>query len=224
MDSLLIIAEAGINHNGSLELAKKLADEAKLAGADAVKFQTFWNMGRLEEYEFTITQWFKLKKYCDKIGITFLTTPHTIDSISFVDSLVPIHKIASPHLTEPVFLYKIASMKKPILLATGNSRNKTGMATLRQIEGALRYLKNANITLLHCVSKYPCKNGQYDEIDRLNKFGYPVGLSDHTKNVELPRGLSVYEKHLMLEDMDCIDKSVSLTPHQFKEMTDYIRG
>jgi len=137
---MIIIAEAGINHNGNITIAKELIDAAKDSGADAVKFQTFWDIGRLEDYEFTMTQWLKIKKYCDKKNITFLTTPHSICAIDFVDRIVPFHKIASPHLKDKEFLQKVNGKGKPILLSTGSLDNDNGMATDEEIIQALSWL------------------------------------------------------------------------------------
>jgi len=219
-----IIAEAGINHNGDFELAKKLADAAKYAGADAVKYQTFWNIYRLKKYEFTKKQWVDLKKYCDKIGITFLSTPHTFEAIHFINKLVPYHKIASTYLGLPNFLMEVADKKKPILLSTGSLIHNDGMATLEEIRNAVSYIKDANITLMHCVSQYPCNNICRDREHWLSMWGYNIGLSDHTKNLVYDKTYPYIEKHLMLENIKCIDECVSITPNEFKEMVKCLKS
>jgi sialic acid synthase SpsE len=220
----ITIAEAGINHNGDIELAKRLVDESVWAGADIVKFQTFHNIGRLKEYELSINDFIELQQYCDKKGIEFMTTPHSIESIGFVDTLVSMHKIASPYIQDEQYIRLIASKGKPVLLSTGCLNEEDGMATGMMITDALSWLKNVDVTLMHCVSKYPCSNPHYERIEKLRKRGVPVGISDHSKNIKLPRGLSFYEKHIMLEDVDCIDKDVSLTPSEFKEMVEWLKN
>jgi len=225
-----IIAEAGINHNGKLELVKQLIELAKDAGADAIKFQTFWNIGRLKEYELSYMDWSRIVFSCDVEKILCLSTPHCYTAIDFVDEFVPIHKIASPYILDPVFVKMIASKNKPTLFSTGSLIHEDGMATVKEIEKFILWFGNKyveNLIMMHCVSKYPCDDGHYERLSVLekiaNKYDIPVGLSDHTTNVELPRGLPVYEKHIMLESQDCIDKQVSLTPHKFKEMVDWLR-
>jgi sialic acid synthase SpsE len=219
-----IIAEAGINHNGNIKLAKQLALEAKKAGADYIKYQTFWDIYHLKKYEFTKKQWIELKKYCDKINITFLSTPHTFEAIHFINKLVPIHKIASTYLGLLNFLIEVANKNKPILLSTGNLIHNDGMATIEEIENALTYLKNNKITLMHCVSKYPCYNAKRERELELSKLGYDIGLSDHTKNIIYDRTYSYLEKHIMLEGIDCLDECVSITPKEFKEMVDCLKS
>jgi len=220
-----IIAEAGINHNGKIELAKELIRVAKDIGANAVKFQTFWNLGRLKEYEFGKFQWQYLKSYCDEIGILFLSTPHTLEAIDFLENLVPIYKVASPFLTDREFIEKVASMGKPILLSTGSLKRKDGMASLNQIKQALEWMpivQRENVILLHCISKYPCNDLHLDRIERLKRFKKIIGLSDHTKNIQVPP-FPIIEKHLMLNE-NCIDANVSLNPEQFKQMVDYVKS
>lgn len=218
----MIIAEAGINHNGDRQLAFRLVDAAIEAGADAIKFQTFWDIGRLDKYELRKETYIDLKDYCDKKGIMFLSTPHNMDAIDFVDRIVSIHKIASPHLTNKEFVKKVDSKNKPILLSTGSFINDDGMATDEEIETTLSWINN-DVTLLHCISKYPSPSS-YKRIHELEKFGYPVGLSDHNKNIYVPTGLPVYEKHFMLPNIECIDQEVSMIPIMFKEMVKWLKS
>lgn len=220
----MIIAEIGINHNGNLHTALELIRVAKQVGADAVKFQYFTNISHLKKYELAGYEQDvnHLKQYCDKINITFLSTPHTFDAIQILDNYVDIFKIASPYLGVPNFLKEVASKNKPILLSTGSVIHNNGMASIEEIQNALSFIPNADVTLLHCVSKYPCKNGYYERIDELKNLGYSVGLSDHTKNIKLPKGLPVYEKHIMLDNDLCIDRKVSLSPTEFKEMVKWL--
>jgi len=201
-----------------------LASKAQEYGADAVKFQTFWKLKpELERYELTKEQWLELKHFCDYIGIMFLTTPHTYNSLEFVNSIVSIHKVASQFIKSYPFLQIINSFNKPIILSTGNFNRESGMATNTEINNAIHLLNNKRVTLMHCVSKYPCEDGKYKRIKQLqNQFRLPIGLSDHTKNIELPRGLPIYEKHFMLKGKKCIDENVSLNEYEFKKMVDYL--
>lgn len=222
--STFIIAEAGISHMGDIDFAKELVNVATTAKVDAVKFQTFWNLDRLSDYELTQDEFIELKRYCDSKDIMFLSTPHTLDAIDFIDALVPIHKVASPFLTDYRFLKKIASKQKPILVSTGSLKHGNGMATFQEIEKALNVLSDCEVYLLHCISKYPCYNNHIERIEYLKKFDYIVGLSDHTKEINvLP--LPIIEKHIMLRDYpDCPDYNVSLYPDEFIDMVQYIRN
>lgn len=220
---MMIIAEAGINHNGSYDKAVKLAEKSYEVGADAVKFQTFWNIRRLQKYEFSKEKWIKLKKKCDDIGITFLSTPHTFDAIHFLDDLVPMYKIASTYLGNANFLMEVNDKDKPILLSTGNFMRNTGMATYQEVKNAVKYVDVNRTTLLLCRSKYPTYHFRIDRVDEYTKLGCNIGLSDHTKSIKIPK-LPVIEKHIMLDNMKCPDEKVSLTPSQFKEMIEWLKS
>lgn len=225
--SSLIIAEAGINYN-SFEEAKKLVEMASFCGANAIKFQIFWGMGRLQKYELSKEHWRTLRNLCNDYVIGFLATPHCDpnkvdkETIDFVDSLVPIHKIASPYLKNREYIEYIASKNKPILLSTGSLTRKDGMATIKEIKETLSWIPKANVTLLHCVSKYPCRNPHYERILKLKKLGRPVGVSDHSLN-KMVQCWPVVEKHFKLTD-NCIDSKVSLAPNDFREMVRNIRN
>jgi sialic acid synthase SpsE len=222
---MMLVAEIGINHDGDIELAKKLVDAALESGADATKFQTITLNKDWNKYMFTEAEWWEIKRYCEDNGAIFFSTPEIdeMETVDFIDPLVPIFKIASPALTHKKFLRKIASKGKPIFLSTGSLVNEDGMATLDEVAEALSWIPDSDITILHCVSKYPCFDNHLERIDELKQFGYPVGLSDHSKETKLPP-LPVIEKHFMLEGMDCVDKAVSLTPKEFKDMSNYVRG
>ena len=219
-----VIAEGGINHMGDLQLARILANRSKRAGADIVKFQTFWNLGRLKKYELTRSTHLTLKKYCYEIGIEFMSTPHTLDAIDFLDSLVKMHKVASPFLTNKEFIMRVDEMAKPILLSTGSLQHENGMATFDEIKTTLDWIKHSEVTLMHCCSKYPCKEPHYERIDELRKeFNLPVGLSDHSQNIKIDVDVPYLEKHIMLHHVNSIDKAVSLYPEEFKEMVKYVK-
>jgi len=222
---MIIIAEAGINHNGDVEIAKKLVDAAKDADADAIKFQRIYHIRNLQKYWLFDKDFRDLKEYCDKKNITFLCTPHTFESIHMLDDLVPMYKIASTYLGNINFLREVASKDKPILLSTGSLIHKDGMATLEEIEKALSYIPDANVTLLHCVSKYPCFNSHLERVEELEKLGYNVGISDHTRGLYYDRKYSVVEKHITLtHNMNTPDKLVSINPEQFGRMVKCLRS
>ena len=248
-----IIAEAGVNHNGSVEMAKKLIDAAKDAGADAVKFQTFKaegvvtkdaemdtyqkeNIGKemtqlemLKELELSYDNFKELKKYCDKRGIVFLSTPHSEDAIDFLEPLVPAYKIESGDITNHPRLEKIAGKGKPIILSTG-------MSTLDEAKEALQVIKNqgnSQIIILHCTSNYPCP---LDEVNLRamqtmeKELNCLVGYSDHTLRITVPiaavaLGAVAIEKHFTLDkNMPGPDHKASLEPSELRDMVYSIRN
>jgi len=211
-NKVFIIAEAGVNHNGSLDLAKQLVLAAKSSGADAVKFQTFKadklvrkdvqqaeyqtiNTGvkesqydMLKRLELSSDEHIALKEFCIEHDIIFMSTPFDLDSIDFLASLdMQIWKIASGEITNVPYLRKVASVAKDIILSTG-------MSTLEEVEFAVSIIKAtgfdlSNLTLLHATSEYPCP------IDQINlkamhtlrdRFGVKVGYSDHTQGIHIP--------------------------------------
>lgn len=248
-----IIAEAGVNHNGSLKLAKKLIDAAQNAGADAIKFQTFKtenlvtegtemadyqkkNLNKkssqyrmLKKLELKYEDFIELKKYCDKKNILFLSTPHTEDAIDFLYSLVPAYKIASGDLTNLPFLEKIAKKKKPIILSTG-------MATLDEVREAVTAIKktgNNKIIVLHCTTNYPCPLEEVNLKAMLTlkkEFNLLVGYSDHTLGImvsviAVALGARVIEKHFTLDkNLTGPDHKASLEPKELEAMTKMIRA
>ena len=217
-----IIAEAGINHNGNVRIAKAMIDIAVRAGADAVKFQTFWNINRLKQYELTKDEFCSLYEYYKSKRIMFMSTPHTFEAIHFLDELVSIHKIASTYLTNANFLKEVADKDKPIFLSTGSLMHKNGMATNEEIHKALSFIPDADVTLLHCVSKYPCNDLNIKRATDMNKFRKIVGLSDHTTNIDVPF-FPVIEKHFMLSGIRCPDESVSLNPSELGRFIKNVR-
>lgn len=224
-----IIAEAGVNHNGSVEIAKSLAETAAKAGADAIKFQTYKTedlvqktaplaqyqqenlagtkdsqFAMLKRYEFSFSEFRQVKQYCDERGILFLTTPHTGGAVlDFVDSLVPLFKIGSGDLTNHPFLREVARRGKPVIVGTG-------MGTLPEVR-AVRDLfmeeGNDQLVFLHCTTNYPCDfhdvNLRAMETIR-ERTGCLVGYSDHTRGLDVAiiavaRGATVVEKHFTLD-------------------------
>jgi len=251
---VFIIAEAGVNHNGSLDLAYQLIDVAKDAGADAVKFQTFKadnvvskladkaeyqkkttgsNKSQLEmikKLELSFEDFVKLKKYCDKKGIMFLSTPFDYESVDFLEKLVPLYKVGSGEITNLPFLGYIGKKRKPIILSTG-------MANLGEVEEAINTIRkvnlNADISLLHCTTNYPTS---YEEVNLkamqtlVAVFKLPVGYSDHTLGMEVPiaavaMGAKIIEKHFTLDkNLPGPDHKASLEPVELKKMVKAIRN
>jgi len=248
-----IIAEAGVNHNGSLSMAKKLVNVAFEAGADAVKFQTFrseelvTNNAGMAEYqekntkrkeaqikmlkrlELKYDDFIELKRYCDKKGILFLATPHSESAIDFLEKLVPLYKVASGDLNNLPLLKKIAQKKKPIIISSG-------MADMDEIVQALKVIKevgNNQVILLHCTTNYPCP---FQEVNMKamatmqKKFKCLVGYSDHTEGIIVPilavaYEAAVIEKHFTLDkNLPGPDHKASLTPKELKEMVEAVRN
>ncbi|MBP1539320.1 MAG: N-acetylneuraminate synthase [Prevotella sp.] len=248
-----IIAEAGVNHNGKLDLALKLCDAAKEAGVDAVKFQT-WKTENIvtaqarqaayqtentgvEESQFDMLKKLELsydhfryiQGYCKKIGIEFLSTPDEEESLAFLVSLgLPFIKVGSGEVTNIPYLRIIASYGKPVILSTG-------MSTLAQVATAYDTLLASGapkVSLLHCTTNYPCP---YDEVNLRamltlkEAFKCQVGYSDHTMGTEIPvaavaMGAEIIEKHFTLDrTMEGPDHKASLEPAELKQMVEQIR-
>lgn len=251
--SVFIIAEAGVNHNGNLDMALRLCDTAKEAGADAVKFQTFiterllLRNAPLAEYqrknagfggsqfdmvkalELSFSDFQRIKHHCDDIKIEFLSTPVDEESLTFIAQLgVRLIKVGSGEITNLPYLSKIGAVRKPVILSTG-------MATLGEIERALDRLESSGsgpISLLHCTTEYPCP---YGEVNLLvmntlrSAFKKPVGYSDHTEGIVVAiaaaaRGAEIVEKHFTLDrDLPGPDHKASLNPEDLKKMIQGIR-
>ena len=211
-----IIAEAGVNHEGSMEIAKRLVDEAKEGGADAIKFQTYkaetlasknspayWDTTKeptKSQYElfkkhdsFWKDEMYELKEYCDKVGIEFMSTPFDIESADFLNDIMDVFKISSSDLTNKPFIEYMCQFNKPIILSTGASH-------LYEIQEAVSWIEKYGnpLALLHCVLNYPTpdSNANLGMILGLKK-SFPntmIGYSDHT----LPKDMKVCEMATML--------------------------
>lgn len=254
MGQVLIIAEAGVNHNGDIELAYQMVDEAKRAGADIIKFQTgkpelviskfapkadYQKEATGEEesqlemcrkLQLTFEEYGLLKEYCEKVGIRFLSTPFDLDSIDFLEELdCGLWKIPSGEITNLPYLMKIAGTHKPIIMSTG-------MSTVNEIREAVAVLNQygaGEITLLHCTTEYPTP---YEEVNLRamlslrEEFHLKVGYSDHTKGIEVPiaaaaMGARVIEKHFTLDrNMEGPDHKASLEPDELCSMVRQIRN
>ena len=253
MSRTLIIAEAGVNHNGSLDLAKRLVDRAKECGADIVKFQTaklgslvtkFAPMAAYQKENTGIEESQKnmlsrlllsfedflgLSEYCRNVGIKFLSTPFDIDSIHFLNSLQDIWKIPSGEITNYPYLVEIAKTGKDIILSTG-------MSTLDEVDAALGVLKvngAGKITLLHCTTDYPASPEDVNlraMLTMKEHCGCPVGYSDHTQGIEVSvaavaLGAEVIEKHFTLDKtMEGPDHKASLEPNELRAMVKAVRN
>ena len=213
MSKTLIIAEAGVNHNGSIELAKKLVEKAKEAGVDYIKFQTFKasklvtkaakqaeyqqkNIGKggdsqyqmLKKLELSPEEHEILIDYCHQLGIKFFSTAFDFDSIDYLHSLnLGLWKIPSGEVTNYPFLKRIAAFNEPTILSTG----MCDMEDVRAAVDALykKGLSKENLILLHCNTEYPTpfEDVNLKAMDALRKeFGVEVGYSDHTKGIEVP--------------------------------------
>ncbi len=213
MNHTLIIAEAGVNHNGSVQIAKQLVDKAVEAGVDIIKFQTFKsdklvsksakqadyqqkNIGKKDEgqlamlrkLELSVEDHYELVQYCKERSIRFWSTAFDMESVEFLRSLqMGLWKIPSGEITNYPYIKKIASFHEQVILSTG-------MCELSDIEAALNVLiengtKKENITVLHCNTEYPTPYQDVNlkaMIEIGNKFGVKIGYSDHTKGIEVP--------------------------------------
>ena len=252
-DRTYVIAEAGVNHNGRMDLAIQLVDVAAAAGADAVKFQTFKlasvvspdtplaeyqkaNTGQsgsmqdmLKELELSYDQFEALAVHARKAGITFLSTAFDVESADFLARLgVPLFKLPSGELTNPALVRAVGRYNRPTIVSTG-------MADMGEIEQALGWLAAENcrdIALLHCVSDYPADpaDANLAAMDTMrNAFGLPVGWSDHTLGdtvtiAAVARGARIVEKHFTLDvNLPGPDHRASLDPAALKRMMENIR-
>ena len=249
-----IIAEAGVNHNGSLEMAKEMARAAKECGADVVKYQTavpelvISKFAQKAEYQkretgaeesqlemvrrihFGFEAHKELKEYCDSIGIQYLSAPFDIPSVRFLGTLgLPLIKIPSGEITNLPYLEEVAQLRTPVLLSTG-------MSTLPEIEDALSILEDngcPGVTVLHCNTEYPTPMEDVNLLamrDLEEQFALPVGFSDHTLGIEadiaaVALGACVIEKHFTLDKtLEGPDHKASLEPDELAAMVRAVRN
>lgn len=237
--SAYIIAEAGVNHNGSLELALRMAEAAKDCGADCVKYQTalpealISRFAQKAEYQKQTTggeesqlamvrklmlphaDFLKIQARCSEIGIQFLSTPFDLASIDFLQTLdMPFWKIPSGEITNLPYLIHIAKTRKPVVMSTG-------MCELSEIGAAISVLRQygtpeREITLLHCNTEYPTPfedvNLRAMETMR-REFGLPVGYSDHTPGIAVPLAAAALGATI-IEKHFTLDKSMPGPDHQ----------
>jgi len=252
--NVFIIAEAGVNHNGDVELAKQLIREAARCGADCVKFQTF-KADRIitedapkahyqlkttppEESQFTMLKnlempmdaYKEIIECCNKEGVLFISTPYNVEDVDFLDELgVSAFKLASIHVAEPWFARYTAKKGKPIILSTG-------MATLGEVDEVVRAIRetgNDNLILLQCTTNYPSRleDANLLSMQTMAKaFNLTVGYSDHTQGniasvVSVGLGAKVIEKHFTLDkSLPGPDQSTSAEPDEFSQLVKDIRN
>lgn len=248
-----IIAEIGVNHNGSIELAKKLICCAKECGADAVKFQTYsteklvipntpkvqyqknltspeeTHFDMLKKLELPTESHFPLLEYCRKLDIEFVSTPYDIASAKFLLNLgVRCFKTASADIVDLPLHEFLAKSNRPVIIATGMAK----LGEIEEVMGIYQAAKHKDIILLHCVSNYPCseKSLNLRVIETLQAaFGVNVGFSDHSTDflascIAVALGAVVIEKHFTLDkSLPGPDHRASSTPEEFKKLVESIR-
>ena len=246
-----IIAEIGVNHNGDVNLAKKMIKSASECGVDAVKFQTFNSedlvtenaktaeyqekntsansqMEMLKKLELSFEDFKELKKYASKCNVMFISSPFDIKSVDLLEELnVPLYKLGSGELNNFELIDYVQKKDKLMILSTG-------MATLKEIKETYDFIDNKkNLVILHCITGYPTSfnEANLNFIKTLQKeFDVPIGFSDHSPGIELPiaavaLGACVVEKHFTLDkSLDGPDHKASLNPNEFKAMVDAIRN
>lgn len=252
-DRVFIIAEAGVNHNGSIELAKKLIDAAVEAEVDAVKFQTFISQNVISKYaekadyqksttgneesqlemvkklELSFDNFIELKQYCEKKGIMFLSTPFDMTSMEFLETLkMGLWKVPSGEITNLPYLQKIGSYNEEVIFSTG-------MSSLGDIENALKILVDSgtlkeNITILHCNTEYPTPMHDVNlkAMQTIKSaFGVNIGYSDHTLGIEVSLA-AVALGATVIEKHFTLDKSMVGPDHlaslEPNELTELVKG
>jgi N,N'-diacetyllegionaminate synthase len=238
-NKVLIIAEAGVNHNGSMALAKRLIDEAVIAGVDIVKFQTFIaeqlmsglakqaeyqtkNTGKQEtqldmikKLELSFADFDELKAYCEKKGIVFMSTPFDLTSIDYLAGLnMPYMKIPSGEITNLPYLKKIGALKTKVIMSTG-------MADMEEIKASMKVLTDAgtkkeDIILLHCNTEYPTPMEDVNlraMLTMRDELKVQIGYSDHTEGIEIPVA-AVALGATVIEKHFTLDKSMEGPDHK----------
>lgn len=245
-----VIAEVGLNHNGSVKRAYELIDAAAEAGADAVKFQKRsladvyqkkildnpnsaeqkyqYLIPLLKEFELADDEYPRLEKYAQEKGIIFMVNPWDTVSMDTIEQLlhVPVYKVGSPDFTNNELLEYISKSNKPMIVSTG-------MAQQDEIDAGVAFIKTLGVpfAILHCNSTYPAP---LDEInlkymDTLNKYGVPVGYSGHERGIAVSigavaRGAVIIERHITVDrDLEGPDHKASLLPQEFMDMVSGIR-
>ena len=239
---VFIIAEAGINHNGSFKIAKKMVNVAKKAGVNCIKFQThitekemirsnitpgniskktLWSI--IKNCELTESEEEKIQQYCKNKKLLFLSTPFSKEAVDRLEKInIPAYKIGSGELTNIPFLHHIAKTNKPVILSTG-------MSTINEIKESVNLFKkyNSSLALLQTTSIYPTnyKDVKLGAIEKLQKlFKLPIGISDHSIGIytalgAVAKGACIVEKHFTLDkNMPGPDQKLSLEPNELIEL------
>lgn len=254
MNKVMIIAEAGVNHNGDIITANKMVDVAKKAGVDYIKFQTFVpeklvsryapkaeyqkettdatesQLEMLRKLSLSEAEFISLKEYCDEAGIGFISTPFDLESIDFLEKLdMDFWKIPSGEITNLPYLEKIARTGRKVVLSTG-------MSNIKEIKDAVKVLESngaPEIVLLHCNTQYPTpfEDVNLSAMETIaRETNKEVGYSDHTKGIEVTiaavaMGATVIEKHFTLDkNMEGPDHKASLEPEELSQMVRAIRN
>ena len=243
-----VVAEIGVNHNGSIEIAKRMIDAAKHAGVDAIKFQkrtpelcvppdqrgvmreTPWGYISYLDYrykvEFTQEQYQEIDRYCKEVEISWFASVWDEPSVDFIEQYNPVcYKVPSASLTDHELLHKIRSTGRPVILSTG-------MSTQHQIEAAVRQLDENKLMITHTTSAYPCEPHELNlhMIDTLRKqFSFPIGYSGHEVGlipsvIAVALGACLVERHITLDRaMWGSDQAASVEPGGFERLVKYIR-
>lgn len=252
--SVFIIAEAGVNHNGNINIAKQLVDVAAEAGVDAIKFQTFVSenvvsinapkaeyqskntetsetqLEMVKKLELSFEEFIELNEYCKSRQVEFLSTAFDLESIDFLKTMnMKYWKIPSGEINNLPFLIRVAQLRQPIILSTG-------MSTLEEVGIAIETLRkygSNDIIVLHCTTEYPAP---FEDVNLRamktieTEFGVPIGYSDHTLGIEVAiaavaLGATVIEKHFTLSrQMDGPDHKASIEPDELRAMVRAIRN
>lgn len=246
----MFIAEIGINHNGSLDIAKELIKIAKDCGVDVVKFQkrnpdicvpesqkniikdTVFGEMRYIDYKYKIEfgkdEYDEIDKYCKEIGILWTSSVWDIDSLNFINNYdVPFIKLASACITDYKLIEKLNELRIPVIISTG-------MSTEEEIDNAINLLKDNLIGILHCNSSYPSKNEEIDlnymSILKTKYPKYQIGYSGHEKGylptiIAKTLGADILERHITLDkNMKGSDHKASLNPKELKQLMIYIKS
>lgn len=253
MNRVKIIAEAGVNHNGSLALAKEMVDEAVKAQVDYIKFQTFIpdrlvsiyakkadyqkgacskgdsQLEMLKRLALTFEDFVMLQDYCAEQKIGFISTPFDLESMKFLEQLnMDFWKLPSGEMTNKPYLVALAKTGRPVVMSTG-------MCTLEEVKQAIAVFEKygvSDITILQCNTGYPTP---YEDVNlkAMNtmavELGFPVGYSDHTQGIAMSiaavaRGAKIIEKHFTLDrGMEGPDHQASLEPTELRELVNSIR-
>ncbi|HWE91381.1 MAG TPA: N-acetylneuraminate synthase family protein [Pseudonocardiaceae bacterium] len=242
------VAEIGLNHNGSVDIAKRLIDVAVSAGVDAVKFQkrtpeiatppdmrdvrrdTPWGEMSYLEYrhrvEFGVAEYEEIDRYCKELGVAWFASPWDVPSVEFLERFaVPCHKVASASLTDLDLLRALRDTEKPIIASTG-------MSTMAEVDQAVEVLGGDRLVLLHTTSTYPCPPEEANLLGittLAGRFGVPVGYSGHERGLQVSvaavaLGACVLERHITLDrTMWGSDQAASLEPEGLRRLVRDVR-
>jgi N,N'-diacetyllegionaminate synthase len=238
-----LVAEIGVNHEGSLEKAKELVSLAKESGADAVKFQTFTaenyvssddqaRFERVKRFALPYRDFLELKQLCDSLDIVFFSTPLDTSDIDFLNSFVPFFKVSSGDLTNLTLIAHVASTGKPLILSTGFASHSEIQRSVECFRENATKENVEELVLMHTVSRYPTLASEANLRNILwlrDKFKIPVGYSDHTIGIEAALvasalGASIIEKHFTDTKVGRTfrDHTLSAEPHELRELKNAI--